>query len=363
MPPPRDFAQPTVRRDWVRQLLGPIDEAKWNALARELFAWQFAQLPAYRRLCLARGVTPKSLPSWRDLPAVQQQLFKQTLLYAHGSQTPAAIYVTSGTTTGQPGRQHLLATDIYRAVSVEGARRAGLFARDVELHFLTPSPQEAPYSSLSAMFGFWQKALRQSGPRFSISRGHFEFARLRETLAAQIKARRPVALCGTAFSFVHLIDAWADLPPLRLPRGSWLLETGGFKGRSREISKARLYAQLARTFSVPDGAIWNEYGMSELSSQAYARGTIGFHHTPPWARVLVSDPATGREVAVGKQGLVRWIDLANTDSVLAVQTLDVAERTPHGFRLIGRLPRTEPRGCSLSADDLVAPTESSSSTP
>jgi len=210
------------------------------------------------------------------------------------------------------------------------------------------------------MFGFWQKAFRQPGRRFWIRQGHFEFARLRETLTAQIKARRPgrglrpVAICGTAFSFVHLLDAWADLPPLKLPRGSWLLETGGFKGRSREVSKAELYAQLARTFGVRDDSIWNEYGMSELSSQAYARGTKGLHHIPPWARVLVCDPATGREIRVGKQGLVRWIDLANTDSVLALQTLDVAERTPHGFRLIGRLPRTEPRGCSLSAEDLVA---------
>jgi hypothetical protein len=360
MPLPHDFAQPSVRRDWTRQLLGPITEAKWNELARDLFHWQFAQAPAYRRLCLAYGVTPEKLISWRDIPAVPQQLFKQTLLYAHDSAPPAAIYVTSGTNTGQPGRQHLLATDIYRAVAVEGARRAGFLADDVELHFLTPSPGEAPYSSLSAMFGFWQKAFRQTGPRFWVRRGHFEFGRLREILATQIKTRRPgrglrpIAICGTAFSFVHLLDAWAGLPPLRLPRGSRLLETGGFKGRSREISKAELHAQLARTFGVRDNAIWNEYGMSELSSQAYARGTNGLHQTPPWARVLVVDPATGREVGIGKKGLVRWFDLANTDSVLALQTLDLAERTAHGFRLIGRLPRTEPRGCSLSAEDIVA---------
>jgi hypothetical protein len=139
---------------------------------------------------------------------------------------------------------------------------------------------------------------------------------------------------------------------LRLPPGSRLLETGGFKGRSREISKTQLYAGLGRMFSMPDDAIWNEYGMSELSSQAYARGTSGFNLTPPWARVSIWDPATDREVAVGRRGLVRWIDLANVDSVLAVQTLDVAERTAHGFRLVGRLPRTEPRGCSLSAEDI-----------
>ncbi|HEY0257359.1 MAG TPA: acyl-protein synthetase, partial [Candidatus Methylacidiphilales bacterium] len=150
-------------------------------------------------------------------------------------------------------------------------------------------------------------------------------------------------------------------PRLRLPRGSWLLETGGFKGRSREISKVELYAHLSRLFSVPDKSIWNEYGMSELSSQAYARGTSSLHEVPPWARVLVCDPATNREVHLGERGLVRWIDLANIDSVMALQTLDLAERTPHGFRLIGRLPRTEPRGCSLGAEDLAAHSYSSPS--
>lgn len=363
MPLPRDFAQPAVRRAWIRRLLGPMDEAKWNELTGELFAWQYARVPAYQRFCLGRGTLPKTFRSWRDIPTVPQQLLKHEALYCRGLPKPTVIYETSGTTTGRPGRQHLLDTDIYRAVSVEGARRAGLLTREIELHFLTPSPAEAPHASLSAMFGFWQKALRQTGPRFWISQGYFEFARLREILTTQIKKRRPIAICGTAFSFVHLIDAWTGLPPLKLPRGSWLLETGGFKGRSREISKPELYAQLARTFGVRDTAIWNEYGMSELSSQAYARGVHGLHQTPPWARVLVCDPATGREVSIGKKGLVRWIDLANVDSVLALQTLDVAERTPRGFRLIGRLSRTEPRGCSLNADDLVAGGDSSIPTP
>ncbi len=356
-----DFSTFPGRRAWTRQLPGPIDETKWGELAGKLFEWQFHRVPAYRRLCLADGVTPENLASWRDIPAVPQQLFKQTMLYAHGSKSPGAIYVTSGTTTGQPGRQHLLDTDIYRAVSVEGARRIGLLDQIDFIHFLVPSPREASYSSLSAMFGFWQKKLGASQGRFWVHHQQLDFAGLRENLVEQIKAGRPVGIAGTAFSFVHLVDAWAELPRLRLPKKSWLLETGGFKGRSREISKAELYREMAGTFGVRDGAIWNEYGMSELSSQAYARGTSGLHKPPPWARVLVCDPATGREVGVGKTGLVRWIDLANSDSVLALQTLDLAERTPQGFRLIGRLSRTEPRGCSLSAEDLAAHTESTSS--
>jgi hypothetical protein len=312
-------------------------------------------VPAIKNLCLGRGTPPQTFRSWKEIPAVPQQLFKRELLYCHGLPKPTAIYETSGTTTGQPGKQHLASTDIYRAICVEGARRVGLFANINFLHFLAPAQVETPHSSLSAMFGFWREHLGFMRGRFWMKNQSIDFARLRETLIAQIKIGQPIGIAGTAFSFVHLLDAWADLPPLRLPRGSWLLETGGFKGRSREVAKTDLYAQMARTFTVPDNSIWNEYGMSELSSQAYARGTHGLHHAPPWARVLIVDPATEREVRLGQRGLFRWIDLANTDSALALQTLDVAERTAEGFRLIGRLPRTEPRGCSLSAEDLVAP--------
>jgi hypothetical protein len=349
-----DFAEPAARRVWARRLLGPMNETRWEEMARELFAWQFARVPAYRRLCEGHGARPERLASWREIPAAPQQLFKVERLYGHGSLKPGAIYETSGTTMGEPGRQHLLETDVYRAVSVEGARRVGLLGHVDFLHFLVPSPVEAPRSSLSAMFGFWRKKEGHRRARFWVKDRGIDFGRLREMLAGQIKEGGPVGIAGTAFGFVHLIDAWAGLPPLRLPRGSRLLETGGFKGRSREVSKAALYGQLARIFSVRDDALYNEYGMSELSSQAYARGTAGLHAVPPWARVVVWDPASGREVAPGRRGLVRWFDLANIDSVLAVQTLDVAERTRgKSFRLIGRLARTEPRGCSLGAEDLM----------
>jgi hypothetical protein len=345
---PRDFSRPTVRRAWIDALLGPLPERRWDELARELFAWQFARVPAFRRLCEGHGVSPAALRSWREIPAMPQQLFKRAKLFAHGDATPSAIYETSGTTTGEPGRQHLLGTDIYQAVCVAGARRIGLFDGAPEFHFIAASPHEAPHSSLSAMFGFWNRAAAQNGARFWM--GADDFAQLRGVLA---RTSRRVALCGTAFGFVHFLDSLAG-SVLPLPRGSRLLETGGFKGRSREVPKPELYAQLARTFRVPDRAIRNEYGMSELSSQAYARGARGLHATSPWVRVLVVDPATGREVATGREGLVRWIDLANVDSVLALQTLDRAQRTANGFRLIGRLPRTEPRGCSLGAEDLLA---------
>jgi len=352
MPRPRDFSDPAARRDWIGRLRRPLDETRWNELTRELFAWQFERVPAFRRLCRGHGVSPRTLASWRDIPAMPQQLFKREKLFSHGKSKPAAIYETSGTTTGEPGRQHLLRTDIYEAMAVEGARRAGLFDSPAQFYFLAAGPREAPRSSLGAMFDFWRKAARQKKAKFWMSRGALDFRGLREALEKASAKKRPIAIYGTALGFAQWLDAWEG--SLRLPRGSRLLETGGFKGRAREISKPELYAQLGRMLGVRDAMIWNEYGMSELSSQAYARGACGIHAAPAWARALVCDPATGREVRVGREGLVRWIDLANVDSVMAVQTLDRAERRANGFCLIGRLPRTEPRGCSLSVEDIIA---------
>jgi hypothetical protein len=90
----------------------------------------------------------------------------------------------------------------------------------------------------------------------------------------------------------------------------------------------------------------NEYGMTELSSQLYARG-IGPHRAPPWLRTLVCDPATGRERQLGEVGLLRHVDLANVGSVVAVQTDDVGRAVDGGIELLGRVSGAVTRGCSL----------------
>jgi hypothetical protein len=150
-----------------------------------------------------------------------------------------------------------------------------------------------------------------------------------------------VGLMGTAFNFVHLIDAVGSL---KLPGCSRLLETGGYKGRSREVSRKELHEMIRGAFGVSE--IVTEYGMCELSSQAYAREG-GIFHFPSWVRVQIVSPENGREVKEGETGLVRVFDLANIWSVLAVQTEDLGVRRKHGFELIGRASGAEARGCSL----------------
>jgi hypothetical protein len=140
---------------------------------------------------------------------------------------------------------------------------------------------------------------------------------------------------------------------LKLPEGSRVLETGGYKGRTREVPKAELHETITKQLGIPEQFIVGEYGMSELSSQAYdgvARQAVSGKRVfrfPPWARAQLISAETGKEVAEGETGLIRIYDLANVSSVMAVQTEDLGVRRSDGFELLGRVAAAEVRGCSL----------------
>jgi hypothetical protein len=131
------------------------------------------------------------------------------------------------------------------------------------------------------------------------------------------------------------------------------METGGYKGSGREIPKPELYAMFGEYLELAPDDIINEYSMTELSSQFYARGLGRAHEGAPWVRAIVINPETSSEVKVGETGVLRIFDLANLGSVLAIETRDLAIRREHGFELLGRDPGALPRGCSRVADERV----------
>jgi hypothetical protein len=191
-------------------------------------------------------------------------------------------------------------------------------------------------------------------------------------LQSAVTRDTPLLLLGTAFNFVHLLDELASRKlRFALPPGSRVMETGGYKGRSRSLPKSELHALITERLGVPPSHIVCEYGMSELSSQAYDCVAGAQRHVssvgrpvssagernpqpanrcfrfPPWARVQIVSPETGREVAAGQTGLIRVFDLANVWSAMAIQTEDLGVRRGDGFELLGRAVHAEPRGCSL----------------
>jgi len=182
---------------------------------------------------------------------------------------------------------------------------------------------------------------------------HVDVARCLAVMRDSIAAR-PLVVMGTAFNFVqladHLEEAGLRFP---LPASSRVLETGGYKGRSRSLPKPDLHALITRSLDIPASHIVSEYGMSELSSQAYdlkieaAPASDRIFHFPPWARAQIVSPENGLEVAEGETGLIRVFDLVNLRSVLAVQTEDLGVRRGDRFELLGRAAQAEARGCSL----------------
>jgi hypothetical protein len=180
----------------------------------------------------------------------------------------------------------------------------------------------------------------------------------------------PALVLGTSFAFVHLLDATPrGARSLALPPGSRVMQTGGFKGRSREVEAGELRLQIAAAFEVPASHVVAEYGMTELSSQLY-EGTLaaslgalgapsepGIYCPPPWVRVTAVDPLTllpAPRVEGVTTGLARIVDLANVDSAVAVQTSDVVAISEAGIRLLGRAPGATPRGCSLAIDAMLS---------
>jgi len=361
-----------------------FSESEFNRLALELFALQFRHNPAYRRLCEARQAVPGQVRHWAEVPTVPAPAFKEFEFTCLPAAERTRVFHSSGTTGARPS-QHFHCADslaLYEASLWPWLRRhflpelpAGM-AR-LRCAFLTPPPAQAPHSSLVHMFDTvgrnWPAAAAGgSGPAGPppLFLGHVaadgawtvDLPRAVACLEAACATGAPLALLGTAFSWVHLLDFLAEQDRrFRLPDGSRALETGGYKGRSRVLPRAELHARLCQQLGLPPAGVVSEYGMSELSSQAYdavvrSGGGAGEEaprafRFPPWARVQIVSPESSREVADGQVGLVRVFDLANVWSVMAIQTEDLGVRRGDGFEWAGRAGAAEPRGCSLLAEE------------
>lgn len=345
----------------------PADETRFETLALELFAFQFERCAPYRRFCERRGRAPHLVRTWQEIPAVPAGAFKEVTLRSFAAERQVHVFRTSGTSTERRGELALDTLALYEASLVPSFRLHVLpdlaDGARIRLRILAPSAAEAPDSSLSHMFAtllprFGAAETGASG--FDVRAGHLDTEVLRTALRTASEAGEPVALCGTAFSFVHLLDALSEHgEKLALPPGSRVMETGGFKGRTRELPRTELYASIEAGLGVPAQRIVNQYGMTELGSQFYdsvlrfpraERRKLG----PPWARVRLVDPETGEDVPRGEVGMITIVDLANTGSVLAIETADLGRHAGDGFEVIGRAPGAEARGCSIAADAMLA---------
>lgn len=320
----------TMLSAWIGQS-GP---GSFERVLPELHQYHFEHNPPYRAYGQSLGV-PRQVAEWRQIPCVPQDAFKHADLRSFPAAETVKTFRTSGTTGEGYGRHHFRTLEVYEAAVREGWRLSGLPAGPFLV--IAPHPDEAPHSSLSHMFGTLARS-----EDFIASGGKIDLAPLRA-------AQEPVCLLGTALGFLNLCER-LGAAPVRLPAGSTVMETGGYKGSGRDISRAQLYGMISERLGVAPEDIFNEYGMTELSSQFYARGPKGLHHGPPWARAIVCDPVGLEEVGEGETGILLIYDAANVGSVVGIRTQDLAIKRGKAFELLGRDPAALPRGCSRAAD-------------
>jgi hypothetical protein len=264
----------------------------------------------------------------------------------------ALVFETSGTTAGTPGRHYMQTPALYDAALLAAFDRFVLGDGARLRYFnLVPNPQDRPHSSLGYMMAR-VSALRGDGKTgWYLRHDNLLIGEFMRDIGGAIAERHPVCIAATAFALVHLLDAMGSRGLVfALPRGSRIMETGGFKGRTRTVERSELYARLGEAFGLQGEAIVSEYGMCELSSQYYARNG-GAYAGPPWLRTRVVGPDR-TTLPLGAVGSLLHIDLANRSSCIAIQTEDLGVMTAGGLTLIGRDRDAPPRGCSLDAEDL-----------
>jgi len=345
------------------------DEERFERLALAIFAFQFERCAPFRRFCQGRSRTPAELRCWREIPAVPTGAFKQVSLRCFPPERTAHTFRTSGTSTAVRGELHLDSLELYQASLLPAFRRFVLPdlapGERARILALAPPPRELPDSSLSHMFEVVMRELGTPESGFFLEGGELQTDRLLAQLGEAHAAESPLALCGTAFSFVHLLDQLERRElRLELPPSARVMETGGFKGRSREIARAELHASLQRRLGVAAERVVNQYGMTELGSQFYDSTLLDptgprRKIAPPWTRVRFVDPDVGRDVGPGEVGMVVIHDLANTGSIAAIQTADLGRSVLDdagrsiGFDIVGRASGAEARGCSIATDTML----------
>nr|WP_240807336.1 acyl-protein synthetase [Polyangium spumosum] len=346
--------------------LSGAETEPFDDLALALARFQAAHVPALGRLVRARGLDLASARDASVIPALPCDVFRLARIAVHPPEEDTLVFRTSGTSQGREARgEHpFRTTATYELVALRwGERMLWPDQEDLGVLVLAPSVEEVSDSSLGFMLDRFAREL--GGPAsFHVRGGELDIEGLSRA-AAEARARgRSMLVLGASFAFVHLLDG-AGARDLTLPPGSRVMQTGGFKGRSREVEPAELRRAIAATFGLPEAHVVGEYGMTELSSQLY-EGTLaaalgvraparhGVYVSPPWMRVTAVDAATLAPLPPGETGILRFVDLANVDASVAIQTSDLGRVTAEGVELFGRAPGATPRGCSLAIDDVLA---------
>ncbi len=299
------------------------------------FHFQYANNRVYNEWCHLLGIDPGTIKTFKDIPALPISFFKSHKVTTTQFE-PDTIFESSGTTQTQTSRHLVRDVFLYKRSFLQAFN---LFYGDVKdwcILGLLPSYLERQHSSLVLMVDELIKLSGHPASGFYLN----DHTKLSQTLQQLESDQQKTLLIGVTFG---LLDFAADFP--QQLEHTIVMETGGMKGRRKELTRAEVHQQLTEGLGVDK--IHSEYGMTELLSQAYSKGD-GRFLCPPWMKILIRDEEDPLSIKETGRGLLQVIDLANCYSSSFIATEDVGMVYEDGsFEVWGRLDSSDVRGCSL----------------
>ncbi len=308
--------------------------------ALEVFEYQYINNQIYKEFADHLGKHPGKVRSLDEIPYLPVEFFRKYSIIS-GKGQHEIIFGSSGTTGTKPSRHYVTDLSLYEASFVRSFSRFYGDPHDYILIALLPSYTEREGSSLVYMA---DSLIRLTGHPLS---GFYmgQHGSVTSAIKQSKEQGRKIILLGVSFALLDLAEK--EAPDLS---GVIVMETGGMKGRRKEIIREELHNILKEKFRV--GAIHSEYGMTELLSQAYSSGE-GLFRCPPWMKILVRDPHDPLSVytETGLTGGVNIVDLANINSCSFLSTGDLGKINDSGtFEILGRFDSSDIRGCNLMVE-------------
>ena len=312
--------------------------AEFDALAIDVFKFQFKNNKVYRSFCDLLNRHPSDVKQVSDIPFLPIQFFKSHEVLS--SSQPIEKTFTSSGTTGSVTSKHLISDlKLYEDSYLKAFKHFYGNIEDYVILALLPSYLERDGSSLIYMVNDLIHKSNQPKSGFYLNNRE-ELAETLKTLEAN---QQKTLLIGVSFALLDLVEDHQ----LNL-KHTTIMETGGMKGRRKEIIRQELHQILQTGFGV--NRIHSEYGMTELLSQAYSKGN-GVFECPPWMKILTRDTEDALTIQQpNKTGGINVIDLANINSCAFIATQDLGKVDANGqFEIIGRFDNSDIRGCNLMA--------------
>ena len=312
------------------------NDAQFRKKALEVFRYQAEYNPVYKQFIENLKINPLEVQVIEQIPFLPIKFFKQFDIVS-GNNVAEKIFTSSGT-TGMTTSRHLVTNLSLYHYSLEKCFEQFYGPlTDYTIFALLPSYLERTGSSLIDMVEFWVEKSGRPENGFYL----YNHQELYDNLLAHEKTDKKAILIGVSFALLDFVDNYK----MEL-KNTIVMETGGMKGRKKEITREELHTILKAGFGTEE--IHSEYGMTELLSQGYSRGDLTFK-TPNWMRMMIretEDPFN--YVEIGKTGGVNVIDLANVNSCSFIATDDLGKKVSENqFEILGRFDHSDVRGCNL----------------